>query len=170
MFSIEFMKRVVIGTLLFFFLFLNIATSEIEGLLFEFMARQSQILTAVLSKYKQEVNVNNLAAIIVAPTKSFPIKDYQSLEKLNGKEILIGSFFTMHQLDIYKLKPGRYGIILTKTGKVYQAAFIDAENREVSKVKAIARKSEIFYKEPIAKFKFNSPGVQICWDEICIEI
>jgi hypothetical protein len=170
MFSIKFLKRIAIGTLLLFFLLSNIASSKIEDLLFEFMAQQSKMLTAVLAKYKQEVNVENLSAIIVAPTKSFPIRDFQSLEKLNGKEILIGSLFTMNQIEKYKLKPGIYGIILRKIGKDYQAAFIDVNGKEVNKVEAIARKSEIFYKEPIAKFKFNSPGVQISWDEICVEI
>lgn len=162
------MKVSVLAALMTFVI-LTAAFSRYGTPLFSFMESQSRVLDSVFFGYGQKISIENLSAMVIAPTKSFPAKDYETLKKTN--ETLIGSIYTDNPIEKFELRePGMYGIVIRKTDNEFSAVFLDANHREVGKAKATVRRAERYFKEPEARFKFNSPGIEICWDNVCIEI
>ncbi|MFO7737599.1 MAG: hypothetical protein R6V46_03935 [Desulfatiglandaceae bacterium] len=164
------MMRVTVMLGICFLFFTNLAFPQFENLLFEFGKQNSTLLSPILREYQQDIAIERPAAIILTPTRQFPIKDFDSLEKASRVQALIGSFYTIQPFENLNLKPGLYGIILEKTGNTYQAIFVDSKGNEVNKTTASVTKSDGYHKEPTAKFRFNSPGAEICWDNICVVI
>ena len=163
-------KKICVLSGLLFFLLPNLVFGQPTNLLFGFMYENSKILSTVLSKFEQRINFENPAVLMVAPTMEFPIKNWEYLESAKKSEALIASFYTIQPFQKFRLEAGVYGIILTKTKSYYEAVFVDPNGKRISSVQARVTRSEKYYPKPIARFNFNSPGMEICFDNICIEI